>query len=90
MAPTKTELIDLGWRALWTFISTFLSGLTMAGTGIIDISARNVALLSAGGAVASLIKTYTSNKLGTGTATTRETPVVGPAPVASVIATPVD
>src|SRR5262245_51804616 len=88
VAPTKTELIDLFCRSFWTFLSSFLGVLTAAGSGIVDVSARNVAIISAFGAVATLVKAYASNKLGTGTATTKEEPSIGLKPVASESATP--
>jgi hypothetical protein len=88
MIPTKTELIDLLFRALWTGLQAFIGGLLAAGTGIVDISAIDSAQVAAIGAVLSLVKTYASNKLGTGTATERDKPVIGPAPVASLNAVP--
>jgi hypothetical protein len=89
MAPTKTELIDLFWRSLWTFIATFIGGLTAAGTGLVDASARDLALIAATGAVLTLVKVFASNKLGTGTATDKASAPAGlPQPVASNNATP--
>jgi hypothetical protein len=64
-APTKEQLIDLAWRALWTFVQAFLGALT--GVAILDVDKGiAVAALAAGfGAVLSLIKTYVSQRLGT-------------------------
>lgn len=90
MAPTKTELIDLFWRSWWTAINSYAGSLLASGLGIVDISALDAAKVAAIGAVLTVVKSYASNKLGTGTATTRETPVVGPPPAASTYATPVD
>ena len=89
MAPTKTEIIDLFWRSMWTFVNTFLGALLAAGTGWVHIDPAQGALISGIGAVLTLIKSYASNKLGTGTATTRESAPAGlPQPVASTNATP--
>lgn len=97
MAPTKTELIDLAWRCLWTFIQTFLavlltmpmlSDVDLGDEVVVDISglglAATAAFIAAVAAVGSVVKTYASNKLGTGTATQRAQPAIGRAPVASI------
>jgi hypothetical protein len=76
---------------MWTAIQAFTGGLLAAGTGIVDISALEVGYIAAFGAVISLLKTYSSNKLGTGTATARESAMSGLAqPVASLNATPAE
>ncbi len=87
--PTKTEIIDLFFRSLWTGINAFLGSLFASGLGIVNISAIDAAKVAAIGAVLTVIKAYASNKLGTGTATTRESAPAGlPQPVASNAATP--
>lgn len=87
--PTTTELIDLFWRALWTALQAFSGGLVAIGTGAVDITAIEAGKIAAIAAVAALIKTYASNKLGTGTATERGAAPAGlPQPVASDNATP--
>lgn len=102
--PTKTELIDLFWRCLWTFLQAFLG--VVAGIPafrsvlsqeivlptVDDLRLYGLAGVVAGVAmVASAIKTYVSNKLGTGTATNKIVPAAGlPKPVASNIARPAD
>lgn len=86
--PTKTELIDLFYRALWTGAQAFIGGMLAAGSGVVDITAIDAGKIAAIGAVLSLIKTYASNKLGTGTATSKDEPTVGLQPVASNAATP--
>lgn len=88
--PTKTELIDLLYRSLWTGIQAFIGGLLAAGSGIVDISAVDAGKVAAIGAVLSLIKVYASNKLGTGTATERPTAAIGLSPVASAVPAPAD
>lgn len=93
MAPTKTEIIDLFWRSVWTFLEVFLGILSVdyiasifdAGGGV---ELGRLPLYAAGGAVAAVVKTYASNKLGTGTATDKAAPTVGLAPVASEVAKP--
>ena len=86
--PTKTELIDLFWRSLWTFIGAFGGGTVVINIADWEIDAVKLAAISGGGAVFTLIKAYGSNKLGTGTATSKETATVGLQPVASNSATP--
>ncbi len=89
MAPTKTEIIDLFWRSLWTFVNTFVGSLLAAGTGWVHIDPQQAAMIAAVGAVLTLVKSYASNKLGTGTATERPSAPAGlPQPVASDNATP--
>lgn len=88
MAPSKTELIDLFWRSLWTFLSAFSGGELVNAFADWDIPTLQLMALSGGGAVITLIKAYASNKLGTGTATSAESPKVGLQPVASNSATP--
>ncbi len=91
MAPTKTELIDLFWRSLWTFVNTFIGALLAAGTGWVHIDPSQAALVGGVGSVLTLVKSYASNKLGTGTATTKESAPAGlPQPVASSFATPAE
>lgn len=86
--PTKTEVIDLFWRAAWTGVNAFIGGLLAASTGIVDINALEAGKVAAIGALLTLVKAYASNKLGTGTGTSRETPAVGLQPVASLQAVP--
>lgn len=88
VVPTKTELIDLFWRSLWTFIASLGGAQIVNAYFHWDISNIQMALISGGGAVFTVLKVYASNKLGTGTATSKEAPVVGLPPVASNVATP--
>lgn len=90
-APTKTELVDLFWRSIWTFIAAFTSGTAVNTLGDWNIDAVQLAAIAGGGAVVTLIKAYSSNKLlGTGTASDKSSAVLGlPQPVASNNATPV-
>lgn len=75
------QVRDLAWRAGWTFVQAFAGVgatiLTATQTGSIDLSALHVAVVVAAGAglaaVISLVKTFASNQLGTGT-----TPVAKP------------
>ena len=71
------ELRDLGWRAFWTFIQA-AAGLETAvqaatASGTVDFGALGHAGVIAVGAgvsaVLSLVKTFASNRLGTGTTT---------------------
>lgn len=88
MVPTKTELIDLFYRALWTGAQAFIGGMLAAGSGVVDITGIEAGKIAATAAVLSLIKTYLSNKLGTGTATSKTEATIGLQPVASNSATP--
>jgi hypothetical protein len=86
--PTKTELIDLFWRSIWTFVGAFGGGTVVINIADWDIDATKLAAISGGGAVFTLLKAYASNKLGTGTATSKTEASVGLNPVASNSATP--
>ena len=88
--PTKTEIIDLFWRSVWTFLAAFIGILVGAGLGIANINALQSAELAGVGAVLTLVKVFASNKLlGTGTASEKPSAVLGLAqPVASNNATP--
>jgi len=89
MIPTRTELVDLFFRAFWTGTNAYIGGLLAAGTGWVDVSSLDAAKIAAIGAVLTVIKAYTSNKLGTGTATEKVSAPTGMLqPVASNFATP--
>jgi hypothetical protein len=78
VAPTGAEVKDLFWRSVWTFLQAGIgtaTGLPLAsslGVGGLDLDALqtiSVAAVVAGvAAVLSVVKTYSSNKLGTGAA----------------------
>lgn len=69
MVPTKDELVELFMRSFWTFVKVFLGGLTLAGTGYLDVEATKVAAIAAAGAVLGLIQIYAAQKLdGSGAA----------------------
>ena len=87
--PTKTEIVDLLWRAFWTGSQAFIGGLLAAGSGVVNISALDAGKIAAIGAVLSLIKTFASNKVGTGTSGSQPAPAGLPQPVASNYAIPV-
>ena len=90
-APTKTEIVDLFWRSLWTFIGAFTGGTVVTNLGGWDIDSLQLAAISGGGAVVTLLKAYASNKLGTGTAASKAPPAMGMAePVASESAVPAE
>lgn len=102
--PTKAEVIDLFWRSVWTFIASFLGAfpgaalvvfLSNISNGDAHISVNGIwiiiapAIYAACNAVVTLVKVYVSNKLGTGTATSRDAPVAGLVkPVATVSIAP--
>ena len=88
MVPTKTELIDLFWRALWTFIAAVSGGAAVDSLSNINVETLDLIVISGGGAVVTMIKVYASNKIGTGTATSKPEASVGLQPVASDSATP--
>lgn len=89
VVPTKTEIVDLIWRALWTFLASATSGAAITTLTDINIETLDLLVLSGGGAVVTLVKAYASNKLGTGTASERTSAPAGlPQPVASNNATP--
>lgn len=87
VAPTKAEIIDLFWRSTWTFIGAFTGGTVVTSIGGWDIDAVKLAAISGGGAVVTLLKSYASNKLGTGTAASKSPPAANlPEPVVSDLA----
>jgi Tfp pilus assembly PilM family ATPase len=88
MSLSKTELIDLFWRALWTFIAAATGGASVDSLFDIGIGNLDLILLSGGGAVVTMLKTFASNKLGTGTGTSKPEASVGLQPVASDSARP--
>lgn len=90
IAPTRTELVDLLWRSVWTFLQVALGIITVTALmGDAQLEVWRIAFYSGGGAVISIVKTFASNKLGTGTATSQSSAPAGlPQPVASVHATP--
>lgn len=61
--PTKTELTELAMRSLWTFVKVFLGGLTLAGTGVVDVQATQVAFIAAAGAVLGLLQVFAAQQL---------------------------
>lgn len=78
VAPTAAEAKDLLWRSVWTFLQAGIGtamGLPIAsslGVGGLDLDAlqtlTTAAVVAGAAAVLSLLKTYSSNKLGTGAA----------------------
>lgn len=91
--PTKTEVIDIVYRSGWTYAAAFFGSFfdAVIQHGIDDLTLLLLGTIlrtAAFSALFTLAKAYISNKNGTGTATTRETPVVGPPPVASTVALP--
>lgn len=68
MFPTKAELSELFMRSFYTFLKTFIGGLTLAGTGLLDVNAIQVSAISAAGAVLSVVQIYVSQKLDSSTA----------------------
>ena len=63
--PTKAELIDLFWRSVWTFVQATTAAVTAAGIGWVDVSLRESAIIGGLGAVASVLKNFAAQKLGT-------------------------
>lgn len=94
VAPSKTELIDLFWRSVWTFLEVvggIITGdfIMQAIDGGGGIQMARLPLYAGAGAVIAGIKTFASNKAGTGTATSKPSAPAGfLQPVASDHATP--
>lgn len=61
--PTKADLSELFWRSFWTFAKVFLGGLTLAGTGAIDVEAYKVAAIAAAGSVLGLVQVFAAQQL---------------------------
>jgi len=59
----KKEYVDLLERCLWTFVESFASALVITPALGIDISTLEVAALSGGAAVLSVLKTFAKNKI---------------------------
>jgi hypothetical protein len=75
LRPTLSELEDLLWRCVWTFVEAFLSAFVIvtilsSETGDVNLTGLQTLALAAviggGSAVFSVVKTFASNKLGTG------------------------
>ncbi len=64
MAPTKAELTDLFWRAVWTFLAV-LGGGGAVGPSLLDIEAWKIVVLSATGAAVTVLTGYARQKAGT-------------------------
>lgn len=88
LAPTKTEIIDLWWRSFWTWAASFIGLLSANGLDVVSLDLEQMAKVSALTVLTTVVKTYISNKNGSGTASERSVPVVGLQPVASNSATP--
>ena len=90
MAPTRTELIDLFWRSFWTFAASLIGNITYDGiSNLTATSLKALAIAAFYSMLVTVVKTYISNKGGTGTATERLSAPVGLLkPVASNNATP--
>jgi hypothetical protein len=67
--PTTDELVELVGRSFWTFVKVFLGGLTLTGTGIVDVEATKVAAIAGAGAVLGLLQVYAAQKLDGGNTT---------------------
>jgi len=66
LRPTRAGLEALAWRALWTAIQTGSAVIVAAGLNWIEIDVWRLAGISAVGGVFSVVKNYSSQKLGTG------------------------
>lgn len=62
-APTKSELVDLFWRSLWTFVAAGLAGLT--GTALLDLTAWQAAGGAGLTALFTVVAVYARQKAGT-------------------------
>jgi hypothetical protein len=65
MGPTKRELVDLWWRAVWTFVALFGASLAAAGLNWVELSAIQMAGLSGLGGVITVVTVYARQKAGT-------------------------
>jgi hypothetical protein len=65
LRPTRSEWENLGWRSAWSFMFAFTSVLT--GVAVFDwtMPLWQVAVASGVGAVASVLKNFSSKRLGT-------------------------
>jgi hypothetical protein len=89
MAPTKTELIDLFYRSMWTFIAAVIGLLVSNGAHVTSLDFQQIMQAAGLTVVTTVVKVFVSNKLGTGTATEKESAPSGfPQPAASNNATP--
>jgi len=59
------EYKDLIERCLWTFVETFASTLVITPALGVEISTLEVAALSGGAAVLSVLKSFAKNKIST-------------------------
>ena len=59
------EYKDLIERCLWTFVETFASTLVITPALGVEISTLEVAVLSGGAAVLSVLKSFAKNKIST-------------------------
>ncbi len=73
MSMTKQQLIDLGWRAGWTFVQSFIGGLVLGP--MLDVDALSAAAIGGGGAVLSLIKSVAGQQLDKSAVTMTESRV---------------
>ena len=89
VVPSKTEIVDLFWRSIWTFIASFIGLISANGLDIVILDYVQMAKIAGLTVLTTVIKTYVSNKNGTGTATELQRPILGTQPVASNSATPV-
>ena len=64
MTPTKAEIVDLFWRALWTAVQSGSAVLLGAGVGLIDADLGAAAGVAALGGALSVIKSFAGQQLG--------------------------
>ena len=64
MIPTKAQLLDLGFRALWTAVQSGTAVLLGAGAGLLDVDVAAVAGVAALGGALSVLKSFSGQMLG--------------------------
>ena len=66
LRPTMAQLESLAWRAGWTALQAFLGALTAAGLGVVDLDVAGAAAIAGLGGALSVVKSFASQRLGTG------------------------
>ncbi len=72
LAPTKAELIDLGWKVIWTFIQASLAGVT--STAFLSVAAWEGIVIAALTPVVVIVTGYARQKFDASDAINRGTP----------------
>lgn len=65
VVPTRAELVEVFWRALWTAIAGVGSAVTVPSLLNLNVSTLDAILLAAGGGAFTVIFAYARMKQGT-------------------------